>query len=438
MRQLFIKVQELWPQLTTTARAILSGEEPVDLPIQIVQLIRSTVITLLGGDKDACRTRSAKATTPICSEVLAAWGAATGDPDAELLASWLDQGAPLGFKCPIETRGIFPQVGPPAGTDDLSQVETDLCDWQNYKSAEEEREDLDRLIAEYVEKGWCRLLPDLETAESELGEKVTLNKLGVVVKYSESGTKKSRVVWDLRRSGANSKCHQAERIVLPRLTDLAAAGVRAYRADKEPWLVALDVRDAFLNVPAGKDKAFTVAAKPDPEGKNQVIVCDTLVFGAKSSPTIWGRFAALLGRSWAAIEPAARAQIYVDDPAMVVEGNKEEAVSALTNIYTVGRSPGLPPQAQQSRGGQKHKMDRSSDHSSRRKEGGRDLDPSRKEAQAFGHGRGGGVQTCSIQEDALLSCGRSFVCGGSHPTLETLPRFLLGSAGRSLRAWVGE
>ena len=197
VRLLFRKAQELWPNLRDTARAILSGERPPELPAQIVSLVRSTTITLLGGDKESCRRRTAKATTPISSEVMAAWGKATSDPDAATLASWLDHGAPLGFNCPMETRGVFPQVGPPVDAPDDLQVETELREWQNYKSAEEEREDLDKLISEYVEKGWCRLLPSIEAAEIELGEKVTLNKLGVVVKFTESGTKKSRVVWDL-------------------------------------------------------------------------------------------------------------------------------------------------------------------------------------------------------------------------------------------------
>ena len=221
----------------------------------------------------------------------------------------------------------------------------DLREWQNYKSAEEEQEGLVPAPSQH------------RTTRSR-AEKITLNKLGVVVKFTESGAKKSRVVWDLRRSGANSKCHQAERIVLPRLTDLAAAATRAYRSGKEPWLVALDVRDAFLNIPAGKDKAFTVAAKPGADGQNQVIVCDTLVFGAKSSPTIWGRFASLLGRSWASIESAVRAQIYVDDPAMIVEGCKEDAISAPYKHLVVGGCPWLPPQAQQSRGWKSHPVDR--------------------------------------------------------------------------------
>lgn len=103
VRLLFRKAQELWPDLRDTAKAILTGEHPPELPAQVVSLVRNTTITLLGGDKESRRRRTAKATTPISSEVMAAWGAATSDPDATTLASWLDHGAPLGFNCPIET-----------------------------------------------------------------------------------------------------------------------------------------------------------------------------------------------------------------------------------------------------------------------------------------------------------------------------------------------
>ena len=92
--------------------------------------------------------------------------------------------------------------------------------------------------------------------------------------------------------------------------------------------MALDVADAFLNIPVANDKAMTLSAKPDEKGINRILVCDTLVFGARSSPTIWGRFAAFLGRSWASVEPSAKTQIYVDDAAVVLEGDIDAAAAA--------------------------------------------------------------------------------------------------------------
>eukprot|EP00969_Alexandrium_andersonii_P014927 652339-Alexandrium_andersonii.AAC.1 len=47
-----------------------------------------------------------------------------------------------------------------------------------------------------------------------------------------------------------------------------------------------------------------------------------LVFGAASAPTVWGRFAAWLGRSIAVLADPRflRAEIYVGDPLLVVGG----------------------------------------------------------------------------------------------------------------------
>jgi len=91
--------------------------------------------------------------------------------------------------------------------------------------------------------------------------------------------------------------------------------------------------------------------KPDEEGNNVLIAADTLVFGAKSSPTIWGRYAALLGRSWASIEPSVQAQIYVDDPAAVAYGPIEDAVTAVTNLLLWAAVAGYPLKLEKSEGG---------------------------------------------------------------------------------------
>ena len=87
--------------------------------------------------------------------------------------------------------------------------------------------------------------------------------------------------------------------------------------------MAIDIKDAFHNVPIGADKAFTAAAF-EHNGQLRILVYDVLVFGCMSSPTVWGRFAALLGRSHAAINPAVRGQVYVDDPLFTFDSNNPE------------------------------------------------------------------------------------------------------------------
>ncbi len=49
-----------------------------------------------------------------------------------------------------------------------------------------------------------------------------LTKLALLEKLRTDGTRKYRLIWDMRRSGVNLVIGQNQRIVLPRLSDLAA------------------------------------------------------------------------------------------------------------------------------------------------------------------------------------------------------------------------
>ena len=231
----------------------------------------------------------------------------------------------------------------------------DLQGWSNYTSAEDEPEVLGGLIEDYIQRGFCHELGSMEEARDELGRYPVINKLGLVSKMADNGVTKHRIIWDLKESAANLACNQAERIVLPRLLDLAGAACDVYRRGLIPWILAVDVRDAFLNIPAGKDKAMTVSAWTDRSGNKKILICDTLVFGSKSSPTLWGRFAAWLGRSWAAIVPEVNVQIYVDDPAMVAEGTLEEASHQVTLVLIWAAVAGYPLKLSKAVGGKKIK-----------------------------------------------------------------------------------
>ena len=97
---------------------------------------------MLGGS-DEPRHRTARATTPIQANVIEKWGQATGDPDSQTLAEWLDHGAPLVFSQKIKTNGIFPVVEDTTGDLDAESIVRPLVNWENYRSAVEEKEDLD-------------------------------------------------------------------------------------------------------------------------------------------------------------------------------------------------------------------------------------------------------------------------------------------------------
>ena len=166
---------------------------------RIVQALRRSVLGMLDSPQNA-RQRSARASTPLHSSVISAWGTAAGDKDSPILADCLDHGAPLGFSQHITTSGVFPIV-PAEGVGDEGQANLlrSLQGWQNYQSAAEERQDLLALIEDYTKRGFCHKLKSVKEAEQELGRAPILNKLGVVTEVTPSGKKKSRIIWDLRR-----------------------------------------------------------------------------------------------------------------------------------------------------------------------------------------------------------------------------------------------
>lgn len=83
----------------------------------------------------------------------------------------------------------------------------------------------------------------------------------------------------------------------------------------------------------------------------EIIIFDALVFGAGSSPTIWGRFAAWLGRACAAILPEAGTQIYVDDPIFVLAGELSQAATDLTALLLWFAVAGFPVKLSKAEGG---------------------------------------------------------------------------------------
>ena len=99
----------------------------------------------------------------------------------------------------------------------------------------------------------------------------------------------------------------------------------------------------FITFQLGRDRKFTVAAANMENGVQHFIAYMVLVFGSKSSPTIWGRFAALLGRSLAAVCKETHTQIYVDDPIFVVPSAKGfDKVECLTRAFLWTEVLGYP------------------------------------------------------------------------------------------------
>ena len=342
-----------YPQLMKTAEDIIEAKEEVTpLDKDLVDKIRNSVLIIAKPPKFEKAT--AEADSPLNVKMFMGWHSNSDDPDAKTLAEWVLHGAPLGFDEEIERRGVFPvSTGTPADEPTESELLRDASEWENWPSALEEKEDLHHLIREAERKGFCSVVPDSSLAEGLAGGKVILNKLGVIVK-NRLGKKKSRIIWDLRESKVNMKCDQSERIVLPRLLDLVHSCLKLMRENKRPILAAADIEDAFHNVPAGSDRRYTVALAPMEDGKPCYIVYKVLVFGSRSSPTIWGRYAAFLGRTTSAVIPEAEGQVYVDDPIWAIPTDQGyEAKQVLTKIFLWAAILGYPLKLAKSSAGDK-------------------------------------------------------------------------------------
>ena len=86
--------------------------------------------------------------------------------------------------------------------------------------------------------------------------------------------------------------------MLPRLSDVVP-DLRELAATNrdEAFLLGTGVSEAFYQVPLHEsERQFTVAAFA-----GKYYLCKVLVFGSSSAPAVWGRYAAFLGRSTAAV-----------------------------------------------------------------------------------------------------------------------------------------
>ena len=125
-----------------------------------------------------------------------------GDPDCNAIPDWLEFGFPLGINDQIVNNGIFPETDSVSASIKASQALGILLeDWdgsaKNYKS--------------YEEVG--------ANGQAEL-DRLKLTKLACIIKQKKSA-EKVRLVVDMRRSGVNGLMMLRERVILPRVSDVA-------------------------------------------------------------------------------------------------------------------------------------------------------------------------------------------------------------------------
>ena len=334
--------------LTSPVRRLLRGKKSDGFSEAQLGPVRKAVAQALG-----LPPRSLPSGAGLQPDILEAACRLSGDPDG-ILADWLRYGAPLGVELPVTHSGVFP-VDQAETRDDPDSLPFTPADtqWENYRSADQDAEISKDILDKMVDKGWSFRYSSLEEAAHALGvEGLVLNKLGLISKIKADGTLKHRLVWDLLRSGVNAITLQGERVVLPRILDLVnsiAELATALGVGETISLLGTDIADAFHQVPlSSQEWKYTAAALGD-----DIYVFRVLVFGSVSAPTVWGRYAAWLGRTTCALVPEDRLRlhIYVDDPVYVARGTTEQRALALSTALLWATVAGFPLAWHKSDGG---------------------------------------------------------------------------------------
>ena len=328
------------PSCLGVAKAILAGDDTSGFGDSMIGRVRNKVRSALG-----LRPRQTHDETQgLQPDILRETARVLGDPD-DIIADWLETGAPLGAGVQVTHTGVFPKDAKAREyfAEDLETAEN-IPGWENYKTAEQEPGVCTELLEAMVKKGWSIVFDDPSEAERFLGVSgLVLNRLGLVTKVKPDGTVKYRLVWDLRRSGVNLVILQGERVVLPRISDVLDSIKKLgdpKLAFPNVWLLGTDISDAFHQVPLDpREWQYTAAAF-----RGRVYIFKVLVFGSVSAPTVWGRYAAWLGRSTSAIlrDRKFRMHIYVDDPVFVASGSLGEAVQTFTLALLWAGVAGFP------------------------------------------------------------------------------------------------
>ncbi|CAK0908047.1 unnamed protein product, partial [Prorocentrum cordatum] len=267
--------------------------------------------------------------SPLRHEIFAECARRSKDPDVHV-PIWLREGAPMGIRRAIAPGGHFPLAAAEA-TLSVDAFRREFCFSGNHRSfvddfGENEAPTLP-LVREYLEKGFGRAFPSREAAEEVFGPTYPA-PLGNVRKRKQGGDGwKNRIIQDLKASRVNLLSSTPERAVLPRGIDHAVDAATLFTADGADHgeIFVIDFSDAFMSCPLHEsERPYNCAEVRGLEAENDYtfIVWAVLGFGGKANPLVWARVASAAARTAQALTLSGglRLQLYVDDPALAVQG----------------------------------------------------------------------------------------------------------------------
>ena len=159
------------------------------------------------------------------------------------------------------------------------------------------------------------------------GSEARLTKLACIKKVKQDGSVKLRLVVDTRRSGVNGLTHIRERVVLPRISDVARIWQKLLELNNgqcDVEFFSADFSNAFntLRLKDGERQFAVFKGLPDEMGRNRYYVSKVVVFGLAAGPLLWGRLCGAAMRLAQAMAHPRESEVatFVDDPVVVVAG----------------------------------------------------------------------------------------------------------------------
>lgn len=318
---------ELENLLLQLASGKLSRDEVKAAEEQVAPLVQRprAVLGKVLGVKDVDPIRTGDCDTCIRGHILHRWAQIAGDPGADV-CRWVWDGAGMGMAAAPDGAGaIFPVIPSEEQREGApGDLDFGAAEGQNAIGAGALAG-----IESFQAKGWLMEYQDAGEVRRVLGADAVISAFHVLRK-EKNGRVKRRLILDLKRSGVSRRTSHTRRIVLPRVSD-AVRGALCLKASPaaEPhdveWLV-LDFESAFWNVPLhlAERKYFVGAAAGGIWGYQ------CAAQGSRNGPLAWAGPASTLLRCMqgtlnaygANASAEARAQLYVDDPAIALSGSQ--------------------------------------------------------------------------------------------------------------------
>ena len=255
-----------------------------------------------------------------------------GDPEASI-GDWVREGAPLGLDREIPCCGVFPPVETEETSNTIEDTEQFIdTNLDNYVSIKVDEQDaaieVERVVARKVASR--RVKADVKK-RFRRGHN---SRMAAIVKIKDDGSKKRRLIVDIKRPLANTTAKAPERVVLPRLGDSAWRVLRMMRYHlsggwSDPGchplgydleMVTRNFTDAYFHIRVHEEEQ--AHCLPPDTSSLTMLPWIHMCFELKAVPLLWYRFGTAVSRLILAMYDTSetRHHLYPNDPILVVAG----------------------------------------------------------------------------------------------------------------------